>query len=283
MRLRMPGLSYGNCAPLLMESLKTGLKRNKYVAKIFARIKTVYFHMRHAPQGASQSNESEILDLLIQTHVNIPKTFVEFGFSGWELNCVGLCNSKEWVGLLIDADPYNCWIAQTRFSKLIDTKIAWITKDNIKVLVKSWLEGRSLGVLSIDVDGNDYWLLNELSDINPSIVVMEYNSAFGIRCISAIYDENFDRREKHKRWTYFGASLTMISEFLCEQGYSLVAISASGVNAFFLRNDLLSSDDKVLDPVHSFKDSFKIKGTSSSQAEWEYIKLLSYARRQHDS
>ena len=226
--------------------------------------------------GSSQSNESEILRNLIKLHNDIPRTFVEFGFSGWELNCNDLCKHKSWHGLLIDADPYNCWIATTRFEESISVREAWITKDNINEMVMSWLGEQQLGVLSIDVDGNDFWLLKELSRIKPAIIIMEYNSAFGLNKVSAIYDEEFDRRNKHERWTYYGASLTIISDYLKGEGYELTAISESAVNAFYLRNDLIGDKDKLLDPVSSFQDFWASYG-SSQAAEWDYIKHMDYA------
>ena len=256
-----------------MATIKTFLKRQKYVAWLYAKAK----HFGHS--GNSQSNEAQILSGLIKLHDGIPKTFVEFGFSGWEFNCDHLCKDKTWKGLLIDADPYNCWIANARFGKAINARQAWITRDNINGIVESWLGDRQLGILSIDVDGNDWWLLKELSHIRPAIIIMEYNSAFGLNKLSAIYDPEFDRRNKHERWTYYGASLTIISDYLKEEGYELTAISESGVNAFYLRNNLIGDKDNILNPSSSFKDSFAANG-SSHEIEWGYIKHLDYARNE---
>lgn len=256
---------------ITLATIKTFLKRQKYVTWLYAKAKSLG-HL-----GGSQSNEALILSNLITLHDRIPKTFVEFGFSGWEFNCDDLCKDKTWQGLLIDADPYNCWTANARFGKAINVRQAWITRDNIKGIVGSWLGDQQLGILSIDVDGNDWWLLKELSHIRPAIIIMEYNSAFGLNKISAIYDQNFDRQNKHERWTYYGASLTIISDYLKEEGYELTAISESGVNAFYLRNDLIGDKDNILDPPSSFKDSFAAHG-SSHEIEWGYIKHMDYAR-----
>lgn len=254
-----------------MSNIKTFLKQQKLIVLLFAKIKRLWY------SGGSQSNEGKILNNLISIHDNIPKVFVEFGFSGWEYNCIDLSKEKTWQGLLIDADSYNCWVAESISKRTISVKQAWITKDNINGIVGSWLGKRQLGILSIDVDGNDWWILNELSHIRPAIIIMEYNSAFGFNTVSAVYDERFDRRNKHKRWTYYGASLSMISRYLIDKGYQLTAISESGVNAFYLRNDLIGEKDIILDPISSFKDSLAAFG-GSHQAEWELIKHMDYVR-----
>mgnify|MGYP001156759003 CR=1 FL=1 len=263
----------------LYADAKSLVKRNKRLTWLYVKTKLLIMRRLnlYTRAGNSQSDENEILNNLLLAHTNIPKTFVEFGFSGWEFNCNDLCNGNSWKGFLIDADPYNINIAQARFGNSIESKQAWITKDNIKNLVETWLgRSRSLGVLSIDVDGNDYWLLKELIHLNAAIVIMEYNSAFGHNKVSAIYDKSFDRTRKHDRWTYYGVSLSMVTHFLSDHGYTLTAISSNGVNAFYLRNDFVCHSDKTLDPIIDFKDSFTIRDLPSWENEWEYIKDLEY-------
>lgn len=219
----------------------------------------------------SQSDEAQILDRLT-SRFTIPKVFVEFGFSGFEFNCIKLIN--EWDGLLIDADSYNVKIAKLLFPKKIQAKCMWITLDSLEFIV-DYAKSRDLGILSIDVDGNDYWFLEKLIETNPAIIVAEYNSSFGLRPISVPYDPNFDRTRKHASWTYYGASLFAINHLCNQHGYSLIEISNSGVNAFFVRTDLLTKDDLKLNPEFVFREKFFPDGSRPSQ-QWEKIKHLQY-------
>ena len=69
-----------------------------------------------------------------------------------------------------------------------------MTLDNLDFIKSSFPQ---IGVLSIDVDGNDYWFLKELIDSSPSVICVEYNSTFGLEPITVPYDPSFNRYEKH--------------------------------------------------------------------------------------
>jgi hypothetical protein len=169
----------------------------------------------------SQSNEVTIIENLIG-RFDVPKSFVEFGFSGWEFNCIKIAN--EWDGLLIDGDTYNITIARKIFSKKIVAKQMWLTLDNLDYILE-YSRTRKLGILSIDVDGNDYWFLEKLIVINPAIIVIEFNVSFGLRPISVPYDPIFDRKKKHESWEYYGASI-LAMHYLCNLNcYSLIEVS----------------------------------------------------------
>lgn len=219
----------------------------------------------------SQSDEAEILDRLIN-RFDVPKVFVEFGFSGFEFNCIKLIN--EWEGLLVDGTSYNVKIAKLLFPKKIQAKCMWITLESLE-FIQNYAESRDLGILSIDVDGNDYWFLEQLIVANPAIIVAEYNSSFGLQSITVPYDPSFDRTKKHPSWTYYGASLSAIHHLCNQHGYSLIEISNSGVNAFFVRTDLLTKDDLELKPKFVFREKFFPDGSRPSQ-QWEKIKHLPY-------
>lgn len=189
---------------------------------------------------AAQNDETEIIMRLIR-RFKVPYSFVEFGFSGWEFNCASLV--REWEGLLVDGDPYNVRIANLVFPRKVISKCIWLTLDSID-FIEEFAMKRSLGILSIDVDGNDYWFLERLIKTRPAIIICEYNSSFGLKPISTPYDPDFDRTRKHSSWTYFGASLTALSHLANINGYSLIEISNSGVSAFFVRRDLMTIDDR---------------------------------------
>ena len=219
----------------------------------------------------SQGDEAQILNRLISRY-DVPKSFVEFGFSGFEFNCIKLVN--EWEGLLVDGNPYNEKIARLIFPDKIHAKCMWITLDSLEYII-DYAKSRDLGILSVDVDGNDYWFLERLIETNPAIIVAEYNSSFGLKPVTVPYDPDFDRTKKHPSWTYYGASLSAIN-YLCNlHGYSLIELSNSGVNAFFVRTELLTKDDLELKPEFVFREKFFPDGTRPSQ-QWEKIKHLPY-------
>lgn len=223
----------------------------------------------------SQSNEAQIIDRLV-ARFDVPKSFIEFGFSGWEFNCCNLARNSEWEGLLIDGGSYNITIAKQIFHKRVTAKQLWLSLDSLD-FITSYAKSRRVGVLSVDVDGNDYWFLEKLIVINPALIIAEFNVSFGLRPISVPYDPSFDRTKKHESWEYYGASLFAFNHLCSKNGYTLVDISKNGVNAFFVRNDLLTHDTRPL----MLSDKLLVKtypdGSVAPTYEfWENIKSLPY-------
>jgi hypothetical protein len=200
--------------------------------------------------GQSQSNEKEILIGLTQ-QTAVPKTFVEFGFHWHQFNCIGLV--REFSGLLIDGNTETVSLAKRLLPRNIEVEARFLTLDNIG-FIEERFRNRPLGILSIDVDGNDYWFLKRLLSLKPAIIAIEYNACFLLRRISVPYKADFDRHREHPSGWYCGASLTAISQLCDDHGYSLVAISDSGVNAFFVRNDLLTPALTALSPQTAYRE-----------------------------
>jgi hypothetical protein len=227
----------------MINSIKKIIK-NTFLAKYFIYFKSFFLKPK------SQNDEKKIIKHLVEKY-SIPNIFVEFGFSGWEFNCANLVDS--WDGLLIDGDKYNVLIGSTILPKNISIKQAWLTIENLSI-VEDYCAGKKLGILSIDVDGNDFWFLKKLIPLNPCLLVLEYNSSFGLRNISTPYDPDFDRTKKHISHTYYGASLAALNTLAAMYGYALVHVGDSGINSYFIRKDLLNDGDAI-----SVKDAFKEK------------------------
>lgn len=219
----------------------------------------------------AQNDEEVVIRRLLHRY-RIPRTFVEFGFSGWEFNCAAL--AQDWEGLLLDADAYNIKIAKSIWGENITAKRMWITLESLDEVVR-WTGSKALGILSIDVDGNDYWFLQNLIAVRPAIIIAEYNSSFGLMPITVPYDADFDRLEKHPTHTYYGASLSAFDFLARQNGYSLIEIGNAGVNAFFVRDDLLTGDDLVLRPECAFREKMFLDGSRPSE-QWEKIRHLRY-------
>ncbi|MBI1867918.1 MAG: hypothetical protein HYS06_06450 [Methylocystis sp.] len=217
--------------------------------------------MRLGRRPKPQNEEGEILNSLLAKY-DVPELFVEFGFSGWEFNCAHLAST--WQGLLIDCDEYNKVVVHALFGRNIEVKTQWLTLDNLNV-VAEFVNGRPLGILSIDVDGNDYWFLKRLIHLRPAVIIGEYNAIYGLRPITQPYKPGFDRRIESPDWGYFGASLTALAHLAEQHGYKLAAVTPSGINAFFVRDDLIRDED-ALDAAEAFR--WKDHGGRTQEEVW---------------
>jgi hypothetical protein len=196
-------------------------------------------------QVFSQGGEDGILQYLI-SKLEIPhKTFIEFGVENYlESNTRYLFLNNNWRGLVIDGSPEHI--------RYIDHDIAargelhiestFITKDNINDLLKKPGFDREVGILSVDIDGNDYWVWEAINVITPIIVIAEYNSVFGMNTYWSVpYDPSFVRRKKHPSQLYYGVSLGALCTLSAKKGYTFIGCNSKGNNAFFIRNDKMTS------------------------------------------
>ena len=219
----------------------------------------------------SQFGDDGIIQYLIKNLDIKNKTFIEFGVEDYmESNTRFLMMNDNWSGFIIDG-------SKDSINSIKNRKWYWkydlccldefITKENInELLYKSGF--RDMGLLHIDIDGVDYHVFEalDLSVLNPSIIILEYNSVFGSeRAITVPYDKDFIRNNKHFSNLYFGASLKALSLLANKKGYSLVESNSAGNNAFFVRNDLLNNKivAKEVSEVYvqsKFRESRNING-----------------------
>ncbi len=199
-------------------------------------------------QVFSQWGDDGIIQYLISKMDIKNKTFIEFGVENYiESNTRFLLINNHWTGLVIDGDQKN-------IDYIKNDKISWacelmsihsfITKDNINSLIKS-RHFNEVGILSIDIDGNDYWIWKTIRDIEPIIIIAEYNSLFGKNTKWTIpYDASFVRGRNKLPFCYYGASLGALNDLAEQKGYSLIGCNSKGNNAYFIRNDKLFFFDK---------------------------------------
>ena len=198
----------------------------------------------------SQWGEDGIIDYLTRKVDIKNNIFVEFGVENYlESNTRYLLVNKNWSGLVIDGDPANVSFIKADplyWRQNLKADCAFITKENINELLKRNGLAGDIGLLSIDLDGNDYWVWREIEVISPRIVVIEYNYRFGVdKAVTIPYEANFVRRKAHYSMIYFGASLQALVNLAKKKGYSFVGCNQHGLNAFFVRTDVLG-DLKVL-------------------------------------
>jgi hypothetical protein len=198
----------------------------------------------------SQFGEDGILQFLVQRVPIEHEVFVEFGVEDYhESNTRFLLVHDNWRGLIIDGGTTHVEFLRATglgWRHHIDALSAFIDRDNINGLIHgAGIEG-DIGVLSVDIDGNDYWVLERIDVVSPRILVVEYNSTFGPEAaVTVPYEPSFVRGEQHPSWLYWGASLAALTRLADRKGYALVGGNKAGNNAFFVRRDVLGDLPEV--------------------------------------
>lgn len=241
--------------------------------KIVEDVKSVEFRV------FSQWGEDGIIQYLLK-HVKIEeRKFIEFGVENYlESNTRFLLQNNNWSGLIIDGLRENIDFIkndQIYWRHELTAVNEFVTKDNINdIFIRNNFFG-DIGVLSIDIDGNDYWVFEAIQVVNPSIIVCEYNSIFGPEArVSIPYQQDFIREKSHFSYLYYGASISAISDLAKKKGYSLVAGNTNGNNLFFVKDDLIG-DLKVCEP----KDIYVESSFRESRDEKKELSFLNFKER----
>jgi hypothetical protein len=225
------------------DTFKSNMLKGKLLAETNQLKKNIAGLDEVAFQVFSQYGEDGIIQYVI-SQIEIPnKIFIEFGVENYtESNTRFLLMNNNWRGLVIDGSSRNVRFIKNDF-------IAWkyditachsfITKENINQLISQFTDCSDIGLLSIDIDGNDYWVWDAIEVLNPRIVVCEYNSNFGaVHTLSVPYVANFEQTKAHFSNCYYGASLAALCWLAQKKGYDFIGTASVGVNAFFVRKDL---------------------------------------------
>jgi hypothetical protein len=216
-------------------------------------------HIRQAEfKVFSQFGEDGIIQYLLNTIPDLPQRFIEFGVESYiESNTRFLLMHNNWEGLIIDGSDDNLNLVRQsdlHWRHTLHALTAFITKENINDLFRSRGFEGPVGLLSVDIDGNDYWVWEAIQVVQPVIVVAEYNSLFGPdRAISVPYQADFQRSKAHFSHLYFGASLPALTHLAQKKGYELVGVNSTGSNAFFVLKSHLNGL-----PTYSAKEAFSI-------------------------
>lgn len=201
-------------------------------------------------QVYSQWGEDGLIQYLISKVVIERPIFVEFGVEKYvESNTRFLLTNNNWSGLIIDGSEHNINFIKKDpiyWQHNLKAECAFIDKANINSLIqKNGISG-DIGLLSIDIDGNDYWVWEAINVVHPRIVICEYNSLWGAElAVSTPYNPSFVRSNSHFSNLYYGASIVAFTQLAKSKGYSLVGSNRAGNNIFFVRNDLLSNLEVV--------------------------------------
>lgn len=181
----------------------------------------------------SQNGEDGIIDFIFSQIKTTNRFFVEFGVTdGKVCNTRYLLEENGWQGLMMDDSENNPPLIKKEF----------VTAENISRLFEKYYVPKDFDLLSIDIDFNDYWIWKAIEGYFPRVVVIEYNSSYPPTESKTVpYDP-------HGRWdrktNYFGSSLLALMKLGRSKGYTLVGCDSNGVNAFFVKSDLLHSQIK---------------------------------------
>jgi hypothetical protein len=215
---------------ILQERMNNPIFLEKYGLKVF-----------------SQFDEDGIIEEIFRRIGEKSKTFVEFGVQdGLESNSHFLLH-KGWTGLWLEGSKKHCKQIQKLFAKPISKRQLtvqnyFITAENIDEIIHTYIStlrhsdfAEELDLLSIDVDGNDYWIWKAIECVKPRVIVIEYNSKFPPN-----FEWIMQYNAKHlwEKDDNIGASLKSFELLGKQKGYNLVGTSVAGSNAFFVRDDL---------------------------------------------
>ncbi len=206
----------------------------------------------------SQFGEDGIIQYLIRQAkvTRDERTAIEFGsdFYG-EANTRLLVLNDNWRALLIDGKQSSIRSIKRQpfyWSHDITAVRAFIDAENINALICDAGFSGAVGLLSIDIDGNDYWVWERITVVDPIIVVAEYNPVFGAsRAVTIPYDPKFHFSGAHWSGLYYGCSLKALELLGTRKGYALVGCNSNGNNCFFVKRDRLRGQ-----PILSSEDAY---------------------------
>ena len=192
----------------------------------------------------SQFEEDGILLYIFSIIGMKHKTFIEFGSDdGINSNSANLYYNHDFTGLFIDGNKKAINRGRYFFNKYGNPKVEkpifkheFITVDNINQIIKDAGIKGEIGLLSIDIDGNDYWIWKAINIVSPQVVIIETHNEFGLNDIIVPYDPTYIYPGKHP--VYHGASPIAMTKLAKKKGYRLVAANELGFNFIYVREDL---------------------------------------------
>ncbi len=211
----------------------------KKLYRDFYLVKNILFDKNHfykVTKSQNRNQENIFVQKLSKYIVN--KSFVEVGFDYSQFNFIYLIK-KLFTGVLVDAGSRKNIFMMKLIVFLLKRKVKvlkeFITLDNILDVFPQ----NNVGALSIDIDGNDFHIINKIlnNKIIPEVIVIEYNSTFLNKSITIPYKKNFNRFLYHNSGFYHGASLKAFCKLFKKKNYYLVKI-IGGINAIFVNKDI---------------------------------------------
>ena len=199
--------------------MKMRRKKNINNANFFER--TIY----------SESGEDGIIEIIFYAIGTTNKFFVEIGVGDGSVCNTRYLLTKGWDGIMIDAK-----------NNKPPVRKEFVNAENVNDIFKKYNVPEVFDLLSIDIDFNDYWVWQALENYSPRVVVIEYNSTHQITESKVV---KYDQKAMWDGTNYFGASLLALVKLAKIKGYTLVGCNNKGVNAFFVRDDLIEGNFEI--------------------------------------
>ena len=266
--------------------------RNRFIPSVQITQRQLFHHYRYlADKGElpaisdtgfrvfSQFEEDGKLLFIFSVIGMDNKVFVEIGSDdGVNSNSANLYFNFGWHGLFIDGNPRSIKRGKKFFSKYPHPLFykpkfvcARVNRENVNELIEKAGVTGEIGLLSIDIDGNDYWIWDAIDVIDPKVVIIETHNEFGLNNIVVPYDPDYFFPGKHP--VYHGASPVAMTNLAKKKGYRLVGANDLGFNFIFVKNGLA---DKLIPEVSvesllnhpSVKEGYK---KFEPIKDWDYL------------
>lgn len=230
----------------------------------------------------SQFGEDGIINYLTEKIPIKNKFFIEFGVANYdEASTRFLMMNRDWSGLVMDGSEKNIGYIKKRgyfWRHDLAAISKFITRENINSIINGMLAELKvkpdIGLLNIDIDGIDYWVLKEINCIEPTIIVCEYNSIFGNKIpLTVPYDENFIRGDYHYSNLYWGANLKSFEIMLNNKGYAYVGSNEENNIAFFCKKEI--AEKHVSELIQKSDDNFeptKVRESTDASGRLNYLR-----------
>lgn len=186
-------------------------------------------------QTYSQCGEDGALQRIYECIGTTNRTFVEFGaWDGRHLsNTANLRLNYDWTGLLMEGSDRADGELVTR---------EFVTAENVEALFARYGVPETFDLLSVDIDGNDYWVWKAIEHYTPRVVIVEYNIFFALDASLTI---EYHADHVWDETTYHGASLAALCKLGLEKSYTLVHTDSWSPNAFFVLDSELPENYQV--------------------------------------
>ncbi len=220
--------------------------------------------------------------LCVFAALGIPRgSFVDIGAGdGIMNNCANLALNFGWTGVFVDGDPERIRRGESFYREHPDActdpprfVCARVLRENVNELLRAAGAPRETDLLSIDIDGNDYWVWEALEAVEPKVVIIETHVEFGLRSIVVPYDPQYVYPGRHP--DYHGASPAAMEKLARRRGYRLVGANEYGFNTIWVRRGLAEEllPEVSVESVLQHPRNRERAARFGPIKDWEYVEV----------
>lgn len=196
-------------------------------------------------QKYSQFDEDGILLYIFGLIGTTNKKVVEIcAGDGFECMAANLIVNHGWRGFLFDGRADDVELAKEFFARrrslLLSPPVvrtAWIDAETVDDTLRSAGVTGSIDLMSLDIDGMDYWVWKAMDVIKPRVCIFEtVNYIPDDKALTVPYDRTFQMAQSGSEYYYRGASTQAFVKLGREKGYRLIGAHRHGFNCVFMQN-----------------------------------------------